>query len=193
MKRILGKGGVKVARIAAQFHAKLRLRGRASGFYEGRGGEADTPLQLHLSCRTYEDYQGAVQEVAELIEDLYRHYGRYARSKGKELPNLQLHMQELRRDDLSLNLFSDEVARSSRPAPAAAARGAAALAPAGWPGCAGLEGPERGPPRPASPPEASAVPRPSLGGLGALGGCAEGAARDDSAEVQRQAQRGARR
>ena len=51
MKRILGKGGNNMRRIAEDCNAKVRLRGIGSGFLEGaEGKEANMPLQLNVSC-----------------------------------------------------------------------------------------------------------------------------------------------
>ncbi|CAE7274603.1 unnamed protein product [Symbiodinium necroappetens] len=96
-------------RIADDCNAKVRLRGIGSGFLEGSDGkEANMPLQLNVSCTEYADYAGkpsmstevsAVdqapysanhaisQSVATLLRDLYKHYRRYARSKGMEPPD----------------------------------------------------------------------------------------------------------
>ena len=51
VKRILGKGGNNMRRIAEDCNAKVRLRGIGSGFLEGaEGKEANMPLQLNVRC-----------------------------------------------------------------------------------------------------------------------------------------------
>ncbi|CAJ1390704.1 unnamed protein product [Effrenium voratum] len=104
VKRILGKAGNNMRRIADECNAKVRLRGIGSGFLEGSDGcEANMPLQLNVSCTDYSDYVAAVDQVASLLKDLYKHYRRYARSKGMEPPDVRLSVDEVRRDDLRLD------------------------------------------------------------------------------------------
>eukprot|EP00439_Symbiodinium_sp_Y106_P028078 s3412_g3.t1 len=104
VKRILGKAGNNMRRIADDCNAKVRLRGIGSGFLEGSDGkEANMPLQLNVSCTEYADYVSAVDQVATLLRDLYKHYRRYARSKGMEPPDVRLNVEEVRRDDLRLD------------------------------------------------------------------------------------------
>lgn len=112
VKRILGRAGNNMRAIADDFNAKLRLRGIGSGFLEGSDGtEANIPLQLNVSCADYENYRGAVDRVARLLEELYRHYRRYAHSKGWQSPDVALRVEELRRDDLSLDVLGSKIVR----------------------------------------------------------------------------------
>lgn len=100
VKRILGKGGNNMRRIAEEFNAKIRLRGIGSGFLEGADKtEANMPLQLNVSCVTFEEYCGAVQHVETLLTELYKHYRRYARSRHLAIPYVKVSLEELRRDD----------------------------------------------------------------------------------------------
>lgn len=113
VKRILGKAGNNMRRIAEECAAKVRLRGIGSGFLEGSDGkEANMPLQLNVSCTDYSNYAQAVDRVATLLKDLYKHYRRYARSKGMEPPDVKINLEEVRRDDLNLDLLSVKAARS---------------------------------------------------------------------------------
>jgi len=113
VKRILGKAGNNMRRIAEECSAKVRLRGIGSGFLEGADGkEANMPLQLNVSCADYDSYLGAVQRVSTLLKDLYKHYRRYARSKGMEPPDVKINLEEVRRDDLNLDLLSQKAQRS---------------------------------------------------------------------------------
>merc|ERR1719401_2921706 len=62
VKRILGKAGNNMRRIAEDCNAKVRLRGIGSGFLEGSDGkEASMPLQLNVSCTEFESYLDAVE------------------------------------------------------------------------------------------------------------------------------------
>lgn len=113
VKRILGKAGNNMRRIAEECSAKVRLRGIGSGFLEGADGkEANMPLQLNVSCTDYDSYHGAVERVAALLKDLYKHYRRYARSKGMEPPDVKINLEEVRRDDLNVDLLSQKAQRS---------------------------------------------------------------------------------
>lgn len=115
VKRILGKAGNNMRRIADDCNAKVRLRGIGSGFLEGSDGtEANMPLQLNVSCTDYTDYVAAVDQVSRLLKDLYKHYRRYARSKGMEPPDVKLSVEEVRRDDLNLDQFAAKANRSPR-------------------------------------------------------------------------------
>jgi len=114
VKRILGKAGNNMRRIAEECAAKIRLRGIGSGFLEGSDGrEANMPLQLNVSCTDFESYSGAVTRVETLLKDLYKHYRRYARSKGMEVPDVKVSLEEVRRDDLDLDLLTQKAQRTS--------------------------------------------------------------------------------
>jgi len=113
VKRILGKAGNNMRRIAEECSAKVRLRGIGSGFLEGADGrEANMPLQLNVSCTDFDSYQGAVDRVSALLKDLYKHYRRYARSKGQEPPDVKVALEEVRRDDVGLDLLQQKAQRS---------------------------------------------------------------------------------
>jgi len=113
VKRILGKAGNNMRRIAEECSAKVRLRGIGSGFLEGSDGrEANMPLQLNVSCTDFDSYQGAVDRVSTLLKDLYKHYRRYARSRGMEVPDVKVSLEEVRRDDLAMDLLSQKAQRS---------------------------------------------------------------------------------
>mmetsp|Transcript_42774 Transcript_42774/g.100271 ORF Transcript_42774/g.100271 Transcript_42774/m.100271 type:complete len:530 (-) Transcript_42774:237-1826(-) len=114
VKRILGKGGNNMRAIADSCNAKVRLRGLGSGFLEGADGkEANMPLQLNVSCVDFETYQMAVDRVAYLLRDLYKHYRKYIRSKGLTPPELKVNLEEVRRDDQGLNMLTEKANRSS--------------------------------------------------------------------------------
>ncbi|CAE8608631.1 unnamed protein product, partial [Polarella glacialis] len=106
VKRVLGKGGHNMRSIAEECSAKLRLRGIGSGFLEGREArEASMPLQIHISCMDLDNYMKAIGQVGTLLKELYKHYRRYATSKGMTTPELKMRFEELRRDDHGLNQF----------------------------------------------------------------------------------------
>lgn len=114
VKRILGKAGNNMRRIAEECSAKVRLRGIGSGFLEGANGrEANMPLQLNVSCTDYEGYKGGVDRVSALLSDLYKHYKRYIKSKGQDPPKVKVSLEEVRRDDLGVDLLAQKARRSS--------------------------------------------------------------------------------
>eukprot|EP00929_Paragymnodinium_shiwhaense_P082875 TRINITY_DN43886_c0_g1_i1.p1 TRINITY_DN43886_c0_g1~~TRINITY_DN43886_c0_g1_i1.p1 ORF type:complete len:652 (-),score=175.83 TRINITY_DN43886_c0_g1_i1:320-2275(-) len=113
VKRILGKSGNNMRRIAEEFDAKVRLRGIGSGFLEGSDGrEANMPLQLNVSCTDFDAYKGACEKIASLLAELYRHYRRYVKSQGMEPPDIKVNLEEVRRDDLNIDLLALKAART---------------------------------------------------------------------------------
>jgi len=77
MKEIVEKAGV---------NAKLRLRGKGSGFVEQQTDkESEEPLQLCISCTGAQGYDISVQRVDRLLREVYEDYDRWCEQKG--LPN----------------------------------------------------------------------------------------------------------
>merc|ERR1712039_46803 len=64
------------------------------------------------SCSDFASYQGAVDRVSALLKDLYKHYRRYARSKGMQPPDVKISLEEVRRDDLNLDLLLEKAQRT---------------------------------------------------------------------------------
>eukprot|EP00927_Polykrikos_kofoidii_P070594 TRINITY_DN67015_c0_g1_i1.p1 TRINITY_DN67015_c0_g1~~TRINITY_DN67015_c0_g1_i1.p1 ORF type:complete len:617 (+),score=97.85 TRINITY_DN67015_c0_g1_i1:157-1851(+) len=102
VKRILGKGGHNMKRLATEHNARIRLRGIGSGFLEGdEMKEADMPLRLDVSCTNYEEYHVVVEKLVALLQPLHKHYARYLRAKGVPQQVIgNVRVEELRRDDL---------------------------------------------------------------------------------------------
>ena len=76
-RRIIGQKGANMKRIVkhAGFDAKLRLRGKGSGFLEGvNKQESDEPLHLCVSCKEAQGYQTAVALVTALLDEVYAEY-----------------------------------------------------------------------------------------------------------------------
>lgn len=72
VRRLLGFHGKHVKRIAEQSGAKLRLRGRGSGFKEGpEQAESRDPLMLCVSAPDPRSYDLAVRLVREHLEEIY--------------------------------------------------------------------------------------------------------------------------
>jgi hypothetical protein len=97
-RRIIGQKGCNMKRIVKQagYDAKLRLRGRGSGFLEGsQKQESQEPLHLCVSCKEFEGYKSAVDQVDELLREIYREFKEYCMMKGQTYPeNLRVIMQE---------------------------------------------------------------------------------------------------
>jgi hypothetical protein len=69
--------------IVARTDAKLRLRGRGSGYLEGlTRQESPEPLHLCVSCTTRHGYAEAARLVASLLERIYSEYREYCSSRG---------------------------------------------------------------------------------------------------------------
>lgn len=78
-KRIIGQKGVNMKKIVSCLTfmdaAKLRLRGRGSGYMEGPyKQESSEPLHLCVSCRDGETYAIILREVTRLFENIYADY-----------------------------------------------------------------------------------------------------------------------
>jgi hypothetical protein len=89
-RRIIGQKGCNMKRIVKQagFDAKLRLRGRGSGFLEGsQKQESQEPLHLCVSCKDYQGYKAAVDQVEELLQDIYAEYQQYCLIKSQPYPD----------------------------------------------------------------------------------------------------------
>lgn len=95
-RRIIGQKGANMKKIVKISDAKLRLRGRGSGFLEGTSKqESQEPLHLCISCKEHTGYRVAVQSVESLMIDIYEQYRRYCEEKGREYPSdLRVVMRE---------------------------------------------------------------------------------------------------
>ncbi|CAK9107258.1 unnamed protein product, partial [Durusdinium trenchii] len=72
--RLLGRGGANMKRIAGDTNAKMRLRGRGSGFKEADldGKESTDPLMLCVSAPSEKSYREASVEIHKLLTDVYK-------------------------------------------------------------------------------------------------------------------------
>lgn len=80
-RRIIGQKGSNMKRIVKQagYDAKLRLRGRGSGFLEGaQKQESQEPLHLCVSCKDYNGYRAAIVQVEELLGEIYADFQQYS-------------------------------------------------------------------------------------------------------------------
>jgi hypothetical protein len=74
-RRIIGSKGCNMKKIVDVSGAKLRLRGRGSGYLEGPSREeSPEPLHLCVSCTSLDGYNAAVNAVTEILEGVYQEY-----------------------------------------------------------------------------------------------------------------------
>jgi len=90
-KRIIGQKGVNMKRIVTSLPsadaAKLRLRGRGSGFLEGPlKQESNEVLHLCVSCRDAESYGIVISEVTALLDHVYAQYSEWCHERGLNRP-----------------------------------------------------------------------------------------------------------
>eukprot|EP00922_Rhytidocystis_sp_ex-Travisia-forbesii_P066399 GHVS01098582.1.p1 GENE.GHVS01098582.1~~GHVS01098582.1.p1 ORF type:complete len:847 (-),score=210.98 GHVS01098582.1:141-2681(-) len=90
-KRIIGVQGYHMKRIFEQTTAKLRLRGRGSGYKEGiHQKEASEPLHLCVSCEIRQKFMLARTGVEDLLAALYRDYDAWKTERKMKPPMLKL-------------------------------------------------------------------------------------------------------
>jgi len=97
-RRIFGPGGENMKSIARDCNAKLRLRGRGSGFKEGpEMREAEEPLLLCVSAEDREGYEMAICQVTKLFEKIYEDYSSHCKRQRlpeAEFPRPSVRLQE---------------------------------------------------------------------------------------------------
>lgn len=94
-RRIIGTKGANMKRVVKMSDAKLRLRGRGSGFLEGaQKVESAEPLHLCVSCKEYNGYQVAIKEVGSLLQSVYTDYLEFCHQRGRKAPDLRVVMRE---------------------------------------------------------------------------------------------------
>merc|ERR1712072_1313084 len=76
VRKLLGDRGSHMKSIAENSGAKLRIRGRGSGFLEGPDQKeaSDEPLMLCISATSPEGFQRAVEDVESLLHQVHDEY-----------------------------------------------------------------------------------------------------------------------
>jgi RNA recognition motif. (a.k.a. RRM, RBD, or RNP domain) len=86
-RRLIGVKGSNMKRINKETEAKLRLRGKGSGYLEGSAKvESPEPLHLCISCVSATGYNAAMDMVKSLLEEIYADYRKFCKQKGIEFP-----------------------------------------------------------------------------------------------------------
>jgi len=94
-RKVLGPHGQHMKTIAEASGAKLRLRGRGSGFLEGpERRESEDELMLCVSAADWEGYQEAVRLVRELLERVYGEYRAFCQKSGIDAPHLKVNLHD---------------------------------------------------------------------------------------------------
>jgi len=94
-RRLLSSHGKHVKAIAEESGAKLRLRGKGSGFLEGPEKlESTDPLMMCVSAQDQESYSKAKSLVWSLLEDVHKQYWLYCEKVGHPLPELHVDVHE---------------------------------------------------------------------------------------------------
>lgn len=97
VRRIIGAGGAKMKDIVARSggEAKLRLRGRGSGYVERDiKTESNEPLQLCISCPQKDGYVTAVRCTEELLRSVYDSYSKWCADRGMQVAAPQIRFTE---------------------------------------------------------------------------------------------------
>jgi len=95
-RKIIGAKGTHMKKIVRNTDAKLRLRGQGSGYFEGASKvESPEPLQLCISCVSFDGYKTAVKQTEILLKGVYDEYRQFCRDAGQPVPeNLQISLSE---------------------------------------------------------------------------------------------------
>lgn len=92
---ILGRGGQNMKNVAERTGAKVRLRGRGSGFKEGPARkESDDPLMLCVSAADEKGFAEAQRLLRELLEDIYKQFREFCSQKGRKVPMLEINVHQ---------------------------------------------------------------------------------------------------
>lgn len=75
VRKLLGDHGAHMKAIAENTGAKLRIRGRGSGFKEGpENVEADEPLMICVSATSSNSFQESTKDVESLLRHVHDQY-----------------------------------------------------------------------------------------------------------------------
>merc|ERR1712224_305147 len=92
VRKLLGDKGSNMKAIVENSGAKLRIRGRGSGFLEGpdKCEASDEPLMICLSATSQEGFKSATEDVESLLEHVHEEYSDFCLARGIPLPQLEV-------------------------------------------------------------------------------------------------------
>jgi len=94
-RKVLGPHGHNMKAIAEKTGAKLRLRGRGSGFLEGpEQREASDPLMLCVSAPDACSYGESVRLLRKLLEGVHESFRGFCKRAGQPAPDLRIDVHE---------------------------------------------------------------------------------------------------
>jgi hypothetical protein len=89
VRKLLGDHGAHMKVIAENTGAKLRIRGRGSGFKEGQDNvEADEPLMICISATASEGFGNATEDVESLLKHVHDQYYAFCNDRNLPCPRL---------------------------------------------------------------------------------------------------------
>merc|ERR1711988_1074433 len=96
VRKLLGDRGSHMKEIAESSGAKLRIRGRGSGFLEGaeKREASDEPLMLCISATSASGFATATEDVESLLEYVHGQYKDFCLKQGLPVPTLVVARRE---------------------------------------------------------------------------------------------------
>eukprot|EP00439_Symbiodinium_sp_Y106_P044055 s139_g5.t1 len=97
--RVIGHRGSNMKRIAGASGAKMRLRGRGSGFVEAElGAESEDPLMLCVSAPDVQSYRAAGSMIHDLFTEVYTQFVDFVEFSGEAVTAPKVLVHEGARD-----------------------------------------------------------------------------------------------
>merc|ERR1712025_1047248 len=92
VRKLLGDHGSHMKEIAENSGAKLRIRGRGSGFLEGANKReaSDEPLMICVSATSPEGFATATEDVESLLDHVHGQYRAFCDERGLPKPELSV-------------------------------------------------------------------------------------------------------
>merc|ERR1711959_871662 len=96
LRKLLGDRGSHMKTIAENTGAKLRIRGRGSGYLEGpdKKEASDEPLMICVSAQTKKGFDSAVEDVESLLEYVHEQYREFCEGRKLPAPRLSIVQRE---------------------------------------------------------------------------------------------------
>jgi hypothetical protein len=96
VRKLLGDRGSHMKTIAQNTGAKLRIRGRGSGFLEGpeQKEASDEPLMICISAATREGFDNAVEDIESLLAYVHDQYREFCQDRKLPAPKVSVVQRE---------------------------------------------------------------------------------------------------